>query len=179
MLELFKKRQSQRAYKDTPVEPEKIERILEAARLAPSACNAQPWKFIVVDDPELKNQIADATSAKLLGMNHWTKQAPVHIVIVEESANISSNVGSVIKRRHFPIMDIGIAASYISLQAVHEGLGTCFIGWFNEKRVKKLLNIPSGKRPQLIITLGYPDSEVREKIRKDKAKIVSYNGYIN
>lgn len=177
MLELFKKRQSQRAYKDTPVEPEKIERILEAARLAPSACNAQPWKFIVVDDPELKNQIADATSAKLLGMNHWTKQAPVHIVIVEESANISSNVGSVIKRRHFPIMDIGIAASHISLQAAYEGLGTCFIGWFNEKRVKKLLNIPTGKRPQLIITLGYPDSEIREKIRKDKTKIVSYNSY--
>jgi len=177
MLELFRKRQSQRAYKDTPVEPEKIERILEAARLAPSACNAQPWKFIVVDDPELKNQIADATSVKLLGMNHWTKQAPVHIVIVEESANISSNVGSVIKRRHFPIMDIGIAASHISLQATHEGLGTCFIGWFNEKRVKKLLNIPSGKRPQLIITLGYPDSEVREKIRKDKDKVVSYNSY--
>ena len=132
MIELFKKRQSQRAYKDTPVEPEKLERILEAARLAPSACNAQPWKFIVVDDPELKNQIADATSAKLLGMNHWTKQAPVHIVIVEENANISSNVGSVIKRRHFPIMDIGIAASHISLQAAHEGLA-CFIGWFNEK----------------------------------------------
>lgn len=177
MLDLFRKRQSQRAYKPTPVEPEKIERILEAARIAPSACNAQPWKFIVVDDPELKNQIADATSAKLLGMNHWTKQAPVHIVIVEEGANISSSVGGAIKQRHFPLMDIGIAASYISLQATHEGLGTCFIGWFNEKRVKQLLGIPRGKRPQLIITLGYPDSEVREKVRKDKDKVVSYNSY--
>lgn len=177
MLDLFRKRQSQRAYKPTPVEQEKIERILEAARLAPSACNAQPWKFIVVDDPELKNQIADATSAKLLGMNHWTKQAPVHIVIVEEGANISSSVGGAIKHRHFPLMDIGIAASYISLQATHEGLGTCFIGWFNEKKVKQLLGIPRGKRPQLIITLGYPDSEVREKVRKDKDKVVSYNSY--
>jgi nitroreductase len=74
-------------------------------------------------------------------------------------------------------MDIGIAASHISLQAAYEGLGTCFIGWFNEKRVKKLLNIPTGKRPQLIITIGYPDSEIREKIRKDKTKIVSYNSY--
>lgn len=177
MLELIKQRQSQRAYKTTPVEAEKIERILEAARMAPSACNAQPWKFIVIDNPELKNKIADATSSTILGMNHWTKQAPVHIVIVEDSANLNSNVGSIIKRRHFPIMDIGIAAAYISLQAVHEGLGTCIIGWFDEKKVKKLLNIPRNKRPQLIITLGYPDSEVREKIRKEKTKTISYNTY--
>ncbi len=177
MLELIRKRQAQRSYKNKPVEPEKIERILEAARLAPSACNSQPWKFIVVDNPELKNMIADATSAKLLGMNHWTKQAPIHIVIVEENANLNSNVGSIVKRRHFPIMDIGIVASHISLQAVNEGLGTCFIGWFNEKKVKKLLNIPRNKRPQLIITLGYPDSEIREKKRKEKSEIVSYNSY--
>ena len=177
MLEIIKKRQSDRAYETTPVEPEKVERILEAARLAPSACNAQPWKFIVVDNPEIKNQIADATSAKLLGMNHWTKQAPIHIVIVEESANLSSNVGSIIKRRHFPIMDIGIAASYIGLQAATEGLGTCVIGWFDEKKVKKILDIPRGKRPQLIITLGYPIGETRDKIRKPKDQISSFNKY--
>ncbi|MDY0281508.1 MAG: nitroreductase family protein [Salinivirgaceae bacterium] len=177
MLEIIKKRQSDRAYETTPVESEKIERILEAARLAPSACNAQPWKFIVVDNPEIKNQIADATSAKLLGMNHWTKQAPIHIVIVEESANLSSNVGSIIKRRHFPIMDIGIAASYIGLQAATEGLGTCVIGWFDEKKVKKILDIPRGKRPQLIITLGYPIGETRDKIRKPKDQISSFNRY--
>ncbi len=177
MLELIKKRQSDRAYETRPVEPEKIERILEAARLAPSACNAQPWKFIVVDDPELKNQIADATSAKLLGMNHWTKQVPVHIVIVEESANFSSNVGSFVKRRHFPIMDIGIAASHICLQAAHEGLGTCMIGWFDETKVKKILQIPRSKRPQLIITLGYPASATRKKMRKGKEQIISKNKY--
>jgi nitroreductase len=177
MLELIKKRQSDRAYETRPVEPEKIERILEAARLAPSACNAQPWKFIVVDNPEIKNQIADATSAKLLGMNHWTKQAPVHIVIVEEDANFSSNFGSFVKRRHFPILDIGIAASHICLQAAHEGLGTCMIGWFDEKKVKKILDIPRSKRPQLIITLGYPATETREKVRKSREQVVSYNKY--
>ncbi len=177
MLELFRKRQSDRAYETRPVESEKIERILEAARLAPSACNAQPWKFIVVTDPEIKNQLADATSAKLLGMNHWTKQAPVHIVVVEESANLTSNLGSFVKRRYFPLIDIGIAAEHICLQAAYEGLGTCMIGWFNEKKVRQLLQIPRDKRPQLIITLGYPAGETRQKVRKSIEQIVSYNRY--
>ena len=88
-LELVKQRQSTRAFeRERPVEREKIERILEAGRLAPSACNAQPWHFIVVDEPELKDKVAEAASAKMLGMNHFTKQAPVHVVIVEEKVNI-------------------------------------------------------------------------------------------
>ncbi|HON18436.1 MAG TPA: nitroreductase family protein [Salinivirgaceae bacterium] len=177
MIDIFLKRQSDRAYLPQPVEPEKIERILDAARLAPSACNAQPWKFIVVTDPDIKNQLADATSAKVLNMNHWTKQAPVHIVIVEESANFSSNAGSLIKRRHFPLIDIGIAASHICLQATAEGLGTCMIGWFNERKVKKILKIPRGKRPHLIITVGYPAGETRQKIRKTLEQIRTYNHY--
>jgi nitroreductase len=78
-LQLVKQRQSQRNYADKSVEKAKIERCQEAARLAPSACNAQPWKFIVVDDVELKNKIADTTANKLLPLNHWTKQAPVHV----------------------------------------------------------------------------------------------------
>ena len=94
-LSLALQRQSDRAFDSSrPVEKEKLERILEAARMAPSACNAQPWHFIVVDDPELKNQVADATSSKLIGINHFTKQAPVHIVVVEESVNLSSGFGS-------------------------------------------------------------------------------------
>ena len=89
-LEFVSSRQSVRAY-DTnrPVEKEKIERILETARLSPSACNAQPWHIIVVDDPVIKNRVADATSARALGMNHFTKQAPVHLVLVEEKVNLS------------------------------------------------------------------------------------------
>jgi len=97
-LDLINKRQSDRAYIDKPIEEEKQERILEAGRLAPSACNAQPWRFIVVNNPELKNKIADCTSSKILGMNHFTKQAPVHIVIIEEKANFTSSAGSIISR---------------------------------------------------------------------------------
>ena len=103
-LSLALQRQSDRAFDSSrPVEKEKLERILEAARMAPSACNAQPWHFIVVDDPELKNQVADATSSKLIGINHFTKQAPVHIVVVEESVNLSSGFGSLVKDRSLPM----------------------------------------------------------------------------
>jgi len=176
--DLIAKRQSDRAYSNTPIEKEKIERILEAARLSPSACNAQPWRFIVVNDPILKNKLADTTSNKILGLNHFTKQAPTHIVIVMENANFTSNFGSLVKRKHFPLIDIGIAAEHICLAATNEGLGSCMIGWFNESAVKKLLNIPNNKRPILIITLGYSqNSETRDKKRKDLKNIVSYNNY--
>ncbi len=176
-LELVSKRQSDRSYLEKPVSRELVIKCLEAARLAPSACNAQPWKFIVVDDPELKNQVADATSNRLLPLNHFTKQAPVHIVVVRQPANITSNLGSAIKQKQFPVMDIGIAASHICLEAASLGLGTCMLGWFDEKKVKKLLNIPPSKRVELIITLGYPAGETRTKRRKDLEQIVSYNNY--
>ena len=154
-----------------------LDRILESARLAPSACNAQPWHIIVVNDPELKNQVADATSEKILGMNHFTKQAPVHLVLIEEAANFTSNFGSLVKRRHFPLIDMGIIAGYICLAAASEGIGSCMIGWFDENKVKKLLDIPKSKRVQLIITLGYPAKETRTKVRKPMDEIVSYNGF--
>jgi len=170
-------RQSDRSYLDRPVEKEKLAAILECARLSPSACNAQPWHIIVVDDLELKNKIADATSEKILGMNHFTKQAPVHLVIVEEPANLTSNFGSWVKRKQFPLIDIGIIAGHICLAAADVGLGSCMIGWFDEIRVKKILSVPSSKRVQLIITLGYPALKTRLKIRKPIDKVVSYNGY--
>jgi nitroreductase len=177
-LYLVANRESVRSYTDTPVEHEKIERILETARLAPSACNAQPWKFIVVDNPELKNKLADATSTKVIGLNHFSKQAPVHIVVVMEPANFTSKFGSMVKQKHFPLIDIGIAAEHICLAAVAEGLGTCMIGWFDEPAVRKLLSIPPKSRPVLIITLGYPAKpEVREKRRKSLEEVVRYNIY--
>ncbi len=176
--DLVSLRQSDRSYDtDRPVEREKLERILNAARLSPSACNAQPWKIVVVDNPELKNQVADATSAKALGMNHFTKQAPVHIVIVEESANLSSTLGGWVKRKHFPHIDLGILAEHICLAAATEGLGTCMIGWFDESKVRKLLEIPKQKRPILIITLGYSTQQTREKKRKTISEVVSWNKY--
>lgn len=175
---LIKQRQSTRAF-DTSrtVDREIINRILEAARLSPSACNAQPWHFVVVDDPELKNKVADAASARLLGMNHFTKQAPVHIIVVEEKVNISSGIGGVIKDKHFAFVDIGIAATHICLAAEAEGLGSCILGWFAENKIKKLLNIPDNRRVILDIVIGYPAQPLREKKRKSADEVISYNTY--
>ncbi len=178
LILLFKKRQSVRSYSNQPVEPEKILRCIEAAQLAPSACNAQPWKFIVVNDDNLKNEIANHISGKILPMNHFIRQAPVLVAIVREPANFTSSVGQVLKKKEYPLMDIGIAAIQFCLQATAEGMGTCIMGWFEEKKIKKLLNVPVIKRLELIISVGYPSSgEIRPKIRKDINTILSFNTY--
>ena len=154
-----------------------IRRILEAARIAPSACNAQPWHFIVVDEPELRNQVADAVASRILGMNHFTKQAPVHILVVEERPNFTSGIGGLIKDKQFPLLDIGIAAAHITLAATAEGLGSCILGWFDEKAVRKLLHIPDKKRVILDIVVGYSTQPLREKKRKSADEVISYNKY--
>lgn len=177
LLELIGKRQSDRKYRNRPVEKEKIERLLEAGRLAPSACNAQPWKFIAVDDPELLKQLSVAASARLLGMNSFVDQAPFMIVIVRESPNFTSKVGATIKNKDYSLIDIGIATENICLQAEAEGLGSCILGWFDEKMVRKILSIPSGKRVELILTIGYSLSDKRQKRRKSREEIVSFNKY--
>ncbi len=175
--ELINIRQSNRAYSNKEVEKEKVVACVEAARVAPSACNSQPWKFIIVDNPETKKKLAQTTSNKLLPLNHFTNQAPVHVVLVNEGSNFTATLGNKIKNRNFSLIDIGIAAEHFCLQAAELGLGTCMIGWFNEKDVKNLLGIPNNKRPELIITIGYPKDEQRDKRRKKIEKIMSYNQY--
>lgn len=152
-----------------------MERVLQAACLAPSACNAQPWKFVVVDDPELAVKVGRATAG--LGMNKFAKDAPVHILIVEESMNITSYLGAKIKDKYFPLIDIGIAAAHITLAAESEGLGSCILGWFDEKEIKKLVGIPAGKRLLLDITIGYAAKPKRKKSRKPLEKVVTFNHY--
>lgn len=177
-LSLACQRQSDRAFDpNRPVEKEKIERILQAACIAPSACNSQPWHFIVVDEPELKNRLADATSGKLLGINHFTKQAPIHIVVVEEKSNMTASFGTWVKDKNFAHLDVGIAAAHIVLAAEDEGLGSCIIGWFDEEKVRQLLHVPKGKRILLDIVVGYSTQPDRIKKRKDPKEMISYNQY--
>ncbi len=177
-LELVNKRQSQRSYKDTPVEREKILKCIEAARLAPSACNSQPWRFVVVDNSELKTKIAATASAKILGMNQFANQAPVIVALVDEGSNLTAKLGGKIKDKEYNKLDIGIAAEHFCLQATEEELGTCMIGWFDEKNAKKLLNIPAKKRIELLITVGYPaNDKIRTKMRKQISEIHSFNSY--
>jgi nitroreductase len=177
MLKLMLRRQSDRKYSDRPVEADKLERITEAGRMAPSACNAQPWKFVVVTDPSLRKKISEAATERLTGMNNFVGQAPVLIVIVREKPNLSSKIGGTIKKKDYSHIDIGIASANICLQAASEGIGSCILGWFDDKQVRSILNIPASKRVELIITLGYSLSEYRQKKRKPKEVTVSYNKY--
>lgn len=179
-LELIQKRQSDRQYVSKPVSREIINRCIEAARLAPSASNSQPWTFIVVDEAEIKDKVAKKTFGPLKSFNKFVPQAPVIIAIVLEKPKIITELGGRIKKKEFPLMDIGIAAEHICLQAAEEGLGTCMLGWFDEKAIKTLLNVPEKKSIPLLITLGYipEDYKHRKKIRKSMDKVVRYNSYL-
>ena len=177
MLELMSVRQSERKYLDKPVGKEKLDRIVEAGRLSPSACNGQPWKFIVVDDPALRLEVAGATESKVLNMNGFVRQAPVLIVIVREKSNFTSRAGDLIKKKDYSLIDIGIATASMVYQAFAEGLGTCIIGWFDESRIMKILGIPKSKKVELVLTVGYTENNIRKKSRKPPEEVISFNKY--
>lgn len=172
-------RQSVRSYEDRPVEKEKLDLLIEAVRLAPSASNSQPWKLIIVNDPELKNKVARATYSALISFNRFAPQAPVLAVIVIEKPKVIAQIGGKLKDREFSLIDIGIAAEHFCLQAAELRLGTCMLGWFDEAAIKQLLHIPEKKRVGLIITLGYAkeDDPLRKKIRKCPEEMCNYNTY--
>lgn len=177
-IELVHQRRSVRRYQDRPVEWNKIQHCLEAARLAPSACNAQPWKFIILQDPQIKRAVAQETFSQTVPFNRFVLESPVIVVITIEKGNLSSRMGRILKNKKYSLIDIGIAAQHFCLQATNQGLGTCIIGWFNEKPIKKILGIPKHKRIGLLITLGYPAMEqVKEKDRKPINLIVGYDRY--
>lgn len=178
-LELVIKRQSDRKYTNKEVDREIINRCLEAARLAPSASNSQPWTFIVVDEPVLKNKVANKTFGPLKTFNKFVPQAPVIVAIVMEKPKLITEAGGRIKKKEYPLIDIGIAAEHFCLQAAEEGLGTCMLGWFDEKAIKKLISVPKSKSIPLLITLGYTSDNyrTRNKIRKSSEEIIKYNSY--
>ncbi|MFA5974128.1 MAG: nitroreductase family protein [Lentimicrobiaceae bacterium] len=177
--QLILERQSVRRYTATPVEQEKLRQCLEAARLAPSASNSQPWRYIVVDQEPLRTEVAKATFSDIKLINKFTLQAPVLVVIVLEKAKLLTRLAMKVKKKEWPLIDIGITADHFCLQASELGLGTCMIGWFEEDKIKKLLQIPAGKTIGLVISVGYGADGYpqRTKIRKPIEEIVRYNTY--
>ena len=178
-VQLLKERQSVRSYADRTVEKEKLDLLVEAVRLAPSASNAQPWKLIMVDEPALRGEIAQATFSPTISFNRFAPQAPVIAVLTIERTRTITQIGGWLKDREYQLIDIGIAAEHLCLQAAELGLGTCMIGWFNEKKVKKLLGVPRGIRIGLLITIGYPSDgyPIRPKVRKEAGQMTGYNAY--
>lgn len=166
-LEIVRKRQSVREYKPDPVPLEVLERCFEAARLAPSACNSQPWYFVAITDRDLINRIGERVFSGIYSMNKFAKSAPVIVAVITERSRYAACLGGYFRKTQYNLIDIGIAVEHFVLQATEEGLGTCWIGWFNERELHKILGIPLRRKIDVLITVGYPASdEIRIKKRR-------------
>ena len=170
-LEIAKLRQSCRAYDETKqVEQEKLNAILEAAQLAPSACNGQPYHFTVCRGQAAK-EVAAATQG--MGMNKFSSQAPVLIVISETDYNRTAAMGAKVKNNDYRSIDIGITTAYLTAEATAQGLSTCILGWLDDSKIRKICDLNHPVR--LVITLGYAkDDALRTKKRKDLSELVHY-----
>ena len=169
--EIAKNRQSCRYFDNTKqVEEEKIKAILESTVLSPSACNAQPYHFTVCKGEKAK-EVAEATRG--MGMNKFTSDVPVMIVISEEAYNKTAGVGAILKDNDYRSIDIGIACAYLTAEATAQGLETCILGWLDDKKIRKICDLKHAVR--LVIALGYPKEnyELREKKRKDFSELVT------
>lgn len=175
-LRLVKGRRSIRRYIERPVEREKILTCLEAARLAPSADNAQPWRFLVLDDKDLRKRFCGAVFSGIYSVSRFAKKAPALIVILARLNLIAHRVGKQIQHIHFHLLDIGIAGEHIVLQAEELGLGTCWIGWFNTRKARKVLNIPREYKVIALLSMGYYEQKPsKSKKRKQLDEIVWFN----
>ncbi len=181
----IKYRRSVRRFAERKIEIEKLHQILDAARLAPSSSNRQAWHFIVIEDPELKALIPEHLPMGSKRFVAWIKSAPIIIVGLYYKA-ITHVIGELFGHENH-LIDLSIAMAYMSLAATELGIGTCFVGWFNEKYLKKLLNIPRNYHIGSLLAMGYPlkDSDdqgiggIKPRPRKKLSEIVSRNKYGN
>ena len=170
-LAIANNRQSCRSYDETrPVEQEKLDAILEAVRLAPSACNGQPYHLTVCQG-ETAKEVAKATMG--MGMNKFAIQAPVLIVISEMPYVKSAALGAKLKNNDYRSIDIGIAAAYLTAEATAQGLGTCILGWLDDEKLRKICGLSNPAR--LVVTVGYAkeDDKLRSKKRKDLSELIT------
>ena len=177
-MDLVTARQSVRHYKpEQRIPRETLERCLEAARLAPSACNSQPWSFVVVDHPKQVRELALAACTRPpYGMNKFAADASALVAVVTEKMKLAARLGSQFRGVQYSLVDVGIACEHLLLQATEEGLGSCWLGWFDERAVKRQLNIPRTSKVDLLLCLGYPvDADVRPKNRRPLDTIRRYS----
>lgn len=169
--EIAKGRYSCRKYDaERVVEDEKIKAVLESAILSPSACNSQPYHFTICKGEKAK-EVAKATQG--MGMNKFASEAPVMIVVSEDNYNKTAGIGAKMKGNDYRSMDIGIATAYLTAEATAQGLGTCILGWFDDKKIRKICGLENPVR--LVISMGYEKvkSELQTKKRKAYNEIVT------
>lgn len=167
VMDAIRKRRSVRGYLDREIEDDKLKAVLEAGRLAPSAHNGQEWKFVVVKDKALREKLSEAAKGQ-----KFVAEAPVVIAACAVETEKVMSCG----QTAYPI-DLAIAVDHMTLKAVEEGLGTCWIGAFYEDRVKPILGIPEDVRVVVLLPLGYPSVEPGAPGRKPLEEIVCYDGW--
>ena len=173
---LLRHRRSIRRFLPAPVEPEKLRACLEAARLAPSAHNVQPWRFVVVDDPGLKERLTSAAFSGIYSGSKFAEQAPLIIVLLVKRGLVAHHLAGRFQNVHYHLVDMGIAGEHIVLQAEELGLATCWMGWFNYRRVRKVLKVPRQLKVVAMMPMGYAEKRPRrEPPRKELDEIVTYN----
>ena len=177
MMEVISTRRSVRKYEARPVEEDKLELCLEAARLAPSACNSQPWKYIAVTDPEILGRLGEGAFSGVYTVTGFAKKAPVLVAVVSEKSGIPAWLGGKFRSLPFYLVDIGISVQNFVLTAHEQGLGTCILGWFDEDKAAKTLGVPSGRKVELLISVGYPAESPAPRPRKEREKVISHNRY--
>ncbi len=169
-------RRSIRRFLPAPVEPEKLRACLEAARIAPSAHNVQPWRFVVVDDPDLKERLTSAAFSGIYSTSKFAAQAPVLLVLLAKPAGGIVRLGSKIQGVPYFLIDIGIAGEHVVLQAEELGLATCWMGWFDYRKARKVLDIPRTFKLVAMMPLGYAEKRPqREPPRKAFEDIAAFN----
>ena len=172
-MELCQRRQSSRGFSDMPVEHEKLEQIVGAARLAPSGCNAQPWSFIVVESPEAVAQVAEA--GRQMGLNAFLQTAKAFVIILEEHATLVPVIRKILDSQYFAKGDIGAAAVSVCYAATELGLGTCNIGIYDREKIANAVGIPIEKQFGALIAVGYPaDETIRPKVRKEISEVLRF-----
>jgi len=159
-MEVVRRRRSVRTYRPDPVPQAELDGILEAARLAPSWANGQCWTFVVVTDAKVKHALAEAG-------NEWIEQAPAIIAACADPTK-SGEKGD----QSYYLLDIGIAMEHLILAAAEQGLGTCWIGWFEEEKARTALRVPKNIRVVALTPVGYPDEEPEERARRSLGEIV-------
>lgn len=178
-MKLLLARESCRSYQDKSVSREQLTKIVEAGRLSPSGCNAQPWKFIIVDEPEAKAKMCDALVVEGGGTGcPWRESVPAFIVLVEEPANVMPMVKEYYgDTQRFAQGDIGMAAMNMCYEAQELGLSTCILGLCDQKKMEQYFGIPEGHVVRMTIAVGYgaEGPEPRKKMRKPLEEVCSFN----
>lgn len=175
-MKLVAARQSVRKYLDKKIPRKAVASCLEAARLAPSGENCQPWRFVVVDEPALKDRLAAAATAGIYRPTRFIKKAPLLIAVLAKKNFLVHRLGSGLQGTQFWLLDIGMACQQLVLRAQEQGIGSCYIGWFSARGAARALGLSRRDRVVMLVALGYPEEEKpRPRKRKALDEIVRYN----